>query len=123
MSPAPFVEFWAVNLDPSPNAAGADGQPSLHGYFRHLRDRNWIPQIPPHAPHDDVARIVSPFEWIRGGDGHVSPYQIGLTGFRNETPASATGIIPKTFLNAIFTLDFSEAHHYNPETDKRFGEI
>jgi hypothetical protein len=38
-------------------------------------------------------------------------------------PASATGFIPKTFLNAIFTLDFSEAHHYNPETNKRFGEI
>ena len=73
MSPAPLVELGTVNLDPSPNAAGADGQPSLLGYFRHLRDRNWIPQIPPHAPHDDVARIVSPFEWIRAGDGHVSP--------------------------------------------------
>jgi predicted P-loop ATPase len=34
------------------------------------------PQVPPHAPENDIARIVTPFEGIRRGDGHVSPYQI-----------------------------------------------
>jgi hypothetical protein len=28
---------------------------------------------------------VSPFERIGCGDGHVSPYQIGISGFRNGT--------------------------------------
>jgi hypothetical protein len=34
------------------------------------------PQVPPHTPENDIARIMTPFEGIRRGAGHVSPYQI-----------------------------------------------
>jgi hypothetical protein len=30
------------------------------------------PQLPLHAPEHDIARIVTPFEGIKGGDGHVN---------------------------------------------------
>src|SRR5450755_804104 len=41
-------------------------------------------EIPAHTPHDNVAWIVSPFERIGCGDGHVSPYQIGTQFFATE---------------------------------------
>lgn len=47
----------------------------------HQRDR--ISQVPPHAPQNNVALIVPPFEWIRGCDGQHLPYQPGPTRFRN----------------------------------------
>jgi hypothetical protein len=81
MSPAAFVQFRTVDLDPPPNATGADVQSSFLCHLRHLRHGNRIPQIPPHAPQDDVTGIVSPLERIGGSDGHVLPYQISLPGF------------------------------------------
>src|SRR6516164_6714474 len=42
----------------------------------HVRKGDRKPQVPPHALGNDLARIVTPFEGIRRGDGHVSPYQI-----------------------------------------------
>src|ERR1700693_5309209 len=44
-----------------------------------------VAEIPAHTPHDNVAWVVSPFERIGYGDGHVSPYQIGTQCFRNGT--------------------------------------
>jgi len=42
----------------------------------HVRKGDRKSQVPPHTPENDIARIVTPFEGIRRGDGHVSPYQI-----------------------------------------------
>src|ERR1700685_3463706 len=85
MPPAALVQFRPVSLHPTPHTTGADGQTSLPGHLRHLCHREGVAEIPAHTPHDDVAWIVSPFERIGCGDGHVSPYQIGISGFRNGT--------------------------------------
>jgi hypothetical protein len=37
---------------------------------------NEIGNLKYHTPENDIARIVTPFEGIGRGDGHVSPYQI-----------------------------------------------
>ena len=71
MTPAALVQFRPVDLDPAPNTTRADGQTSFRRHLRHLRHRERITQIPPYAPHDDVARIVSPVEGIVRGDWHV----------------------------------------------------
>jgi hypothetical protein len=55
------------------------------GHLPHLCHRDGIAEIPAHTPHDYVAWIVSPFEWIGCGDGHVSTLQIGTPVFRNGT--------------------------------------
>jgi hypothetical protein len=40
-----------------------------------------------HTPENDIARIMTPFEGIRRGVGHVSPYQI-LVRFFATIPSS-----------------------------------
>jgi len=81
MPPAALVQFGPVELDPPPDTAGADGQTSFCGNLTHLGKRKWVPQIPTHAPHDDVTWIMSPFEGIGCGNRHVSPYQRAAIGF------------------------------------------
>src|SRR3977135_3633912 len=83
MSPTALVQFGPVDLDPPPNTAGADGQTPLRGHFTHLCHRNRVAKIPAHAPHDDVTRIMSPFEGIGCGDRHISRYQKCPASFRN----------------------------------------
>jgi len=86
MPPAALVQFGPVELDPPPDTAGADGQTSFCGNLTHLGQRKWVPQIPTHAPHDDVTWIVSPFEGIGCGNRHVSPYQRAAIGFSQRNP-------------------------------------
>jgi hypothetical protein len=57
--------------------------PSSH--LGHVRKGDRKPQVPPHAPENDVARILTPFEGIRRGDGHVSPLPDPGSDFRNDT--------------------------------------
>ena len=54
------------------NGGGLDEQASFHCHLTHLCDRERVPQIPAHAPQDNVTRIMSPLEWIGCGDRHVS---------------------------------------------------
>jgi hypothetical protein len=82
---APLVQFRAVDLDPAPDATGMDEQPALERHLGHVHERDRKPQVPSHAPEDDVARIMAPFEGIRRRHGHVSPYQIKAHPFRNDT--------------------------------------
>jgi hypothetical protein len=76
VSAAALVQFWPVDLDPPPDATGVDEQTTFERHLGHVRKGDRKPQVPPHAPENDIARIVTPFEGIRRGDGHVSPYQI-----------------------------------------------
>jgi hypothetical protein len=55
-----------------------DEQTTLQRHLGHVRKGNRKPQVPPHTPENDIARIVTPFEGIRRGDRHVSPYQIPI---------------------------------------------
>src|ERR1700737_727354 len=84
MSPTALVQFGPVDLNPPPNTAGADRQTSFRGHLTHLCHRNRVAKIPAHAPHDDVSRIMSPFEGIGCGDRHVSPYQTGPPQFSQQ---------------------------------------
>jgi hypothetical protein len=70
------VQFRPVDLDPAPDATGVDEQTTFERHLGHVRKGDRKPQVPPNAPENDIARIVTPFEGIRRGDGHVSPYQI-----------------------------------------------
>src|SRR4029453_9742174 len=46
--------------------------------------REWVPQVPSHAPHDNVTGIVASLERIRGSDGQPLPYQPALLNFAME---------------------------------------
>ena len=72
---AALIQFRPVDLDPAPDATGMDEQTTFERHLGHVRKRDRKPRVPPRAPKNDVARIVTPFEGIRRGDGHVSPYQ------------------------------------------------
>ena len=85
MWPATLVQLRTVDLDPSPDATGIDSKSTLDRHLCHMRERDWIPQVPSHAPHDNVTGIVAPLERIRGSDGQHSPYQPAPTRFRNGT--------------------------------------
>src|SRR3954452_13291601 len=85
MTPATLIQLWTKHLDPSPDATGIDQKTTFRSHLRHMRKRDWIPQVPSHAPHDNVTRIVAPLERIRGSDGQHSPYQPSPTRFRNGT--------------------------------------
>ena len=73
---AALVQFRPVDLDPAPDASGVDEQTTFERHLGHVRKGDRKPQVPPHAPENDIARIVTPFEGVRRDDGHVSPYQI-----------------------------------------------
>ena len=73
---AALVPFRSVDLDPAPDAARVDEQTTFERHLGHMRKGNRKPQVPPHTRENDIARIVTPFEGIRRGDGHVPPYQI-----------------------------------------------
>ena len=76
VSAAALVQFRPVDLDPAPDATGVDEQTPFERHLGHARKGDRKPQVPPHTPENDIARIMTPFEGIRRGDGHVSPYQI-----------------------------------------------
>jgi hypothetical protein len=71
-----LVQFRPLDLDPAPDATGVDKQTTFQCHLGHVRKGDRKPPVPPHAPENDLARIVAPFEGIRRGNGHVSPYQI-----------------------------------------------
>src|SRR3954471_3225069 len=71
-----LIQLRPVDLDSAPDATGIDGQSALVCHLCHVRERDRVPQVPSHAPHNDVARIVAPFERVRGSDGQHSPYQL-----------------------------------------------
>ena len=71
--PAALIQLRPVSLHPTPHTTRADRKTSFPGHLPHLCHRDGIAEIPAHTPHDNVAWIVSPFERIGCGDGHVSP--------------------------------------------------
>src|SRR4051812_17046103 len=87
MTPTTLIQLRPVNLNPSPDATGIKGQSPLVRHLCNVRERDWVQQVPSHAPHNDVARIVAPLERIRGSDGQHSPYQPAPPRFRNGTTA------------------------------------
>lgn len=62
---AALIYFRTVYLHPTPNAAGRNCQSALRCHLRHVNQRNLVPQIPSHAPQNNVTAIVPPLEWIR----------------------------------------------------------
>src|ERR1700728_752178 len=107
MPSAALVQFRPLSLNPTPHTTGAAGQTSFPRHFCHLCHRDGVAQIPAHTPHGDVAWIVSPFERIGCGDGHISPYQIGTRVFATEPfcliryGESRTGLHDVTILLSI----------------------
>jgi hypothetical protein len=82
---AALIHFRTEHLNPSPNAAGRNCKSTLGCHLGHVRQRNRVAQIPPNAPQNNVATIVTPFKWIRCCDGQHLPYQPALANFRNGT--------------------------------------
>src|SRR5215467_11531830 len=76
VSAAALVQFRSVDLDPAPDATGVNEKTTFERHLGHVRKGDRKPQVPPHAPENDIDRIVTPFEGIRRGYGHASPYQI-----------------------------------------------
>jgi hypothetical protein len=70
-----------VDLHPAPDATGVDEQTAFERHLGHVRKRDQKSQVPPHTPENDLASIVTPFEGIGRGDGHVSPYQMPMRFF------------------------------------------
>ena len=90
MSAAALVQFRSIDLNPAPYATGVNEQTTFERHLGHVRKGDRKPQIPPHAPENNIARIVTPFEGIGRGDGHVSPYQMPIRFFATKpctTPA------------------------------------
>jgi len=56
-----------------------------------MLERDWIPQVPSHAPQDNVTGMLAPLERIGGSDGQHSPYQRASTRFRNGTQKTVDG--------------------------------
>jgi hypothetical protein len=81
----PRRSFSPEHLNPSPDATGINQKTTLRSHFRHMLERDWIPQVPSRAPQDNVTGIVAPLERIGGSDGQHSPYQRASTRFRNGT--------------------------------------
>src|SRR6476659_1412693 len=88
MTPATLIELRTEHLDPSPDATGINQKTTFRSPFRHMLERDWIPQVPSHAPQDNVTGMLAPLERIGGSDGQHSPYQHASTGFRNGTITS-----------------------------------
>src|SRR5436190_19656197 len=84
MTPTTLVQLRTIDLDPLPDATGIDCQSAFCRHLCHMHERDWVPQVPSHAPHDNVAGIVAPLERIRGSDGQHSPYQLFLPDFAME---------------------------------------
>ena len=80
VSAAALVQFRSVD-GPAPDATGVNAQTAFERHLGHVRKGDRKPQVPPHAPENDIARIVTPFEGIGRGDGHVSPYQMPIRFF------------------------------------------
>jgi len=70
------VQFRPVDLDPAPDTTGVDEQTTFESHPGHMLKMRSETLVPAHAPENDIARIVTPFERIRRGERHVSPYQI-----------------------------------------------
>src|SRR6186997_2508982 len=85
MTPATLIELRTEHLDPSPDATGINQKTTFRSHFRHMLERDWIPQVRSHAPQDNVTGMVAPLERIGGSDGQHSPYQRASTRFRNGT--------------------------------------
>jgi len=51
-------------LDPATDATGVDEHTAFERHLGHMRKRDREPQVPPHTPENDVARIVTPFEGV-----------------------------------------------------------
>src|SRR5262249_8259686 len=81
MNPAALIQLRPVDLHPPPDTTGMDEQATLERHLRHVGKRDREPQVPPHAPEDDVSRIMTPFEGIQRSNRHVSPYQIPTPNF------------------------------------------
>jgi len=81
---SPLVQFRPIDLDPTPDATGVNEQATFEpisamwakeiGDLRYRRTHQRI-----------FARIVSPLEGTGRSDGHVSPYQMPIRFFRNDT--------------------------------------
>src|SRR5262249_24496585 len=74
VSAAALVQFRPLDLDP--DATGVDEQTTFQRHLGHVPKGNRKPQVPPHTPENDIARVVTPFEGVRRGHGQVSPYQV-----------------------------------------------
>jgi hypothetical protein len=66
-----------------------DKQASFERHLGHVRKGDREPQVPPHAPENDIARIVTPFEGIGRGDGHGLTLSDADSLFRNDTRFAA----------------------------------
>src|SRR6476619_6313288 len=59
MTPATLIELRTEHLDPSPDATGINQKTTFRSHFRHMLERDWIPQVPSHAPQDNVTGMVA----------------------------------------------------------------
>jgi hypothetical protein len=110
-------------LDPAADATGVNEQTTFERHLGHVRKGDRKPQVPPHAPENDIARMVTPFEWIRRGDGQVSPYQILLPVFATipsiDIMPQGDGCTPNTAISpgGILPRRVHDQHQNDPETN------
>jgi hypothetical protein len=64
VSAAAPVQFAPVDLDPASDATGVNEQTTFERHLGHVRKGDRKPQLPPHTPENDIARIVTPFEGV-----------------------------------------------------------
>jgi hypothetical protein len=81
-------------------------------HFRHLLERDWIPQVPFRAPQDNVTGIVAPLERIGGSDGQHSPHPRASTRFRNGTHRTMISASKCRPLNSAGRLRLMQAEAY-----------
>jgi hypothetical protein len=91
-----------------------EGKGHLGSPSRPERKGDREPHVPPLAPENDIARIVTPLKASEAGDGHVSPYQITV-------PVFATNIHRSVFAGCSETTVLSD--RCNKNDAKRFLHI
>src|SRR4051794_8427329 len=70
MRAAAFIQFGGIGLHPAPDATGSDLHTALRQKLGNVYVGERIPQIPPHAQNDHLARELTAFERIGWGDRH-----------------------------------------------------
>src|SRR4051794_39059884 len=70
MRAAAFIQFGGIGLHPAPDATGIDLHTALGQKLGNVFVGERIPQIPPHAQNDHLARELAAFERIGWGDRH-----------------------------------------------------
>src|SRR3954447_9240273 len=70
MRAAAFIQFGGIGLHPAPDATGIDLHTALRQKLGNVFVGERIPQIPPQAQNDHLARELAAFERIGWGDRH-----------------------------------------------------